>query len=237
MSVLGVDLGAFFVTVREVGRDPALVLLAARALTLRGQAAVTFQALGWVLGLSRRAVVRCLRRLSDAGAIVWHEEAGRGVIAVEVVDELPGLRPLFGPDDTPPFSSHALPTHWFVQAVPTYGRRTFVAYLYLRSRERRDGLTPPVLLAGIARACRLRSVAEARLLLWRLRRRGVVVPIGGHRYAVLDPRPPTADERRMLRLRELGLVPPTVTGRALLFGTVVVPLLAAAVALFLLLHP
>ncbi len=48
-------------------------------------------------GMRQRGVLHALRRLSDAGAIVWHDEAGRGVVAVEVVGETPGrpapLRP------------------------------------------------------------------------------------------------------------------------------------------------
>jgi len=234
LSVLGVDLGAFFLAVREIGPDAALVLLTARALALRNRTASSFRSLGWILGMSPAKVLRSLRRLSDAGAIVWHDEADRGVLAVEVASELPGDRPLFGPDDVPPFSTHALPTHWFVQALPLVGRRAFLAYLYLRSRERRDGLTHPLLLAALVRACRLRWNWQGRLLLARLRRRGLVSPIGGSRFAVFDPRPPSGRERRYLRLLELGLLPPTGAGRLALAAAVVAPLALIALALFLL---
>ena len=231
LSLLGVDLGAFFWAVRDIGADPALVLLAARAFALRRGGAVSFHDLGWVLGLRRSGVLRALRRLSETGAIVWHDEAGQGVIAIEVVPELPGERALFGPDDVPPFSAHALPTHWFVQVVPLLGRRAFLGYLYLRSRERRDGLTPPILVSALVRACRLRWVWQARLLLWKLRRRALVVPVGGWQFAVLDPRPPSAAERQFLRLLELGLLPPTAIGRRALVLSVLVPVAVLAYAL------
>ena len=234
LSLLGIALGAFFLAVREIGPDPALVLLVARALALRNRSAVSFRTLGWVLGMRRAAVLRSLRKLSDAGAIVWHDEADRGVIAVEVIGELPGERPLFGPDDVPPFSTHAIPTHWFVQVLPLGGRRAFLAYLYLRSRERRDGLTPPLLVTALVRACRLRWQWQGRLVLARLRRRGLVSPIGGSRYAVLDPRPPSGRDRRFLRLLELGLLPPTAMGRLALVTAFVVPLALVVTALFLL---
>ena len=234
LSVLGIDLGAFFLAVREIGPDPALVLLTARALALRNRTASSFQSLGWILGMPRAKVLRSLRRLSDAGAIVWHDEADRGVIAVEVMNDLPGDRPLFGPDDVPPFSTHALPTHWFVQALPLVGRRAFLAYLYLRSRERRDGLTPPLLVTALVRACRLQWDWQGRLLLARLRRRGLVAPVGGSRFAVLDPRPPSGRQRRYLRLLELGLLPPTVAGRLALAAAIVVPLALIALVLSLL---
>ena len=231
LSLLGIDLGAFFWSVRDIGADPALVLLTSRALALRRGGTVSFHDLGWVLGLRRGGVLRALRRLSDTGAIVWHDEAGQGVIAIEVVPELPGERALFGPDDVPPFSTHALPTHWFVQAVPLMGRRAFLAYLYLRSRERRDGLTPPILVSALVRACHLRWVWQARVLLWRLRRRALVAPVGGWQFAVLDPRPPSAVERQFLRLLELGLLPPTTLGRRVLVLAFVIPVAALAYAL------
>ena len=229
LSLLGVDLGAFFVSAREIGPDPALALLAARALTLRRRGAVSFHDLGWVLGMRQRGVLHALRRLSDAGAIVWHEEAGRGVVAVEVVGEIPGARPLFGPEDTPPFSTHALPTHWFVQVLPLVGRRAFLAYLYLRSRERRDGLTPPLLVSALVRACRLRWQWQGHRVLRLLQRHRLVIPVGGQRYAVLDPRPPTSLQRRFLRLLEVGALPPTRAERAaLLAAAIVLPLLLAS---------
>lgn len=234
LSLLGIDLGAFFMAVRDIGADPALVLLTSRALALRRGGAVEFRDLGWVLGMGRRSVLRALRRLSDAGAIVWHEEAGRGVVAVELVGELPGERPIFGPDDAPPFSTHALPTHWFVQALPLLGRRAFLAYLYLRSREQRDGLTPPLLVSAVVRGCRLRWVWQARLVLWQLGRRSLVAPIGGSRFAVLDPHPPSGAERRLLRLLELGLLPPTALGRRALVFAFAVPVTVVALALLLL---
>jgi hypothetical protein len=234
LSLLGIDLGAFFLVVRDIGADPAMVLLTSRALALRRGGAVTFRDLGWVLGMRRGGVLRALRRLSDAGAIVWHEEAGRGVVAVELVGELPGERPIFGPDDAPPFTTHALPTHWFVQALPLLGRRAFLAYLYLRSRERRDGLTPPILVSAVVRSCRLRWVWQARLILWQLRRRALIAPIGGSRFAVLDPRPPSRAERRLLRLFELGLLPPTALGRRVLVFAIVIPVAVVAFALLLL---
>ena len=231
MSVLGIDLGAFFLTVRDIGADPALVLLTARALAIRGSGAVTFRDLGWVLGLGRRRVVGSLRRLSGAGAIVWHEEAGRGVIAVEIVPDLPGERPLFGPEDTPPFSTHALPSHWFVQSLPIVGRRAFLAYLYLRSRERRDGLTPPLLLSAVVRACRFRWVWQARVALLQLRRRRLIALGAGHRFAVMDPRPPSGGQRRLLRLLELGLLPPTSNGRRALASAALIPVALVVLAL------
>ncbi len=236
LSLLGVDLGEFFVIVRNVGADPALVLLTARALALRRGGAITFRDLGWILGMRQGGVLSALRRLSDAGAVVWHDEAGRGVVAVEVVRELPGERPLFGPDDTPPFSTHALPTHWFVQVLPLMtgpmggGRRAFLAYLYLRSRERRDGLTSPVLVSAIRRSCQLRRRWLVTYVLWRLRRRGLVAPVSRYQYAVADPRPPSGRERRFLRLLELGLIPPTAIGRIALILAVLGPMVLLAVA-------
>lgn len=221
---------------REVGPDPALLLLTLRALLLRQQGSVRLRDLSWVLGVREGSVSGWIGSLSHAGAVVWHEEPGSGLLTMEVSDAIPGLRPVFGPEDAPPFLTHAVPTHWFVQVLPLVGRRAFLVFLYLRSRERADGLTAPLLVSSIVRSCRLRGLWHARLLLARLRRRGLVAR-AGRGFAVGDPRPPTSWERRLLRLRAEGVLPPTAAGRtALLLAVILLPLLVllALLSLFLL---
>src|SRR5688572_8794527 len=65
LSIIDVDLAAFFVIVAEVGRDEALLLLLIRALRQRsGSFALRVHDLAWMLRASNRHVVRWLDRLT-----------------------------------------------------------------------------------------------------------------------------------------------------------------------------
>jgi hypothetical protein len=118
-------------------------------------------------------------------------------------------------DPIAPRREHALPTHWFLHALPRLGRTTFLVYLYLLRSEAADvAAVHPVRLAEVLK---LRS---ARHSLWhfrRLRRHGF---LRRHRHArgltILDPPPPTRRQRVVVRLVTLGLWP-RLRGEALLY--------------------
>ncbi len=224
LPALAVDLGSFLATAREVGADALLLLLTARALAMRRHGRVPLDELRWVLGASRRTIRRWLDALERSGLAVWHDE--RGLLRVDVAST-ETERTLFAPEDAPGVV-HRIPTFWFVRTLPLVGRRAFLVYLYLRSRERAAGLTAPLTLGMVARACGIRSPRQAAWALGRLRRAGLVTTAGGHgRFLLTDPPPLRRWERLLLLWRASGAFPATRLGCAVLE---VGALLAAVVA-------
>ncbi len=209
LPALSVDLGSFLATAREVGTDAALLLLTARALSLRRRGPVALAELRWVLRATRRTIRRWLDALERSGLAVWHDDGGMLRLDVASTET---EHTLFSPDDAPGVV-HRLPTYWFVRTLPLVGRRAFLVYLYLRSRERAAGLTAPVTLGMVARSCALRSARVAGRALRRLRRAGLVTVAGGHgRFMLTDPPPLTRLERMVLSWKASGVFPVTVLG-------------------------
>jgi hypothetical protein len=219
VTTVRVDLAAFFESLAEVGRDPALLLLTIRALRQRSGATLRLDDLVWVMGARERRIRAWLDRLAAAGQLVY--DVTDGVIEIE----LPEPAPPAWTDVQPPHIPlrFELPTHWFIHVLPRLGRATFTTYLYLL---RRDGLTAPATLdlASLARDMQLRTTVHARWHLGRLRRHGLVaLDAKVETLVVMDPPPLTAAARRWLRhLRTTGLTP-----RRLAFAVVL--LLAAVI--------
>lgn len=216
LVTLATDLSAFFHGARSFGADTALFLLTLRALRQRSLFGVHAHDLAWTLGLTRRAVRRRLHRLARLGLIVFRD-SGANLIYVEFTGDEP--KPgIFSPTVSDPMATLALPTHWILEILPSVGRRPFLAYLYLRSREadERAGL----LLSSLAPAIGCRMTICARLALWRLRCAGLVRMSGGT-LVVHDPPPISRWTRVILRLRAAGLLPASAIGRAALMLIVV----------------
>jgi len=230
-SALAVDLGGFFATAREVGFDPALLFLTLRALMLRHPLGVPVRDLQWTLGAERREVFRWLEFLEDAGLATWQ---ARGNSVIVEVDATESERTLFGPEDEPGVV-HRVPTRWFVRTLPLVGRKAFLAYLYLRSRERASGLTAPLTIGTVARASGQSARAATRALR-RLRRAGLCADGGGHgRFVLTDPPPLSRLQRSYLRWLETGALPPTRSGRLRLALWLSLPVAVILTGLLLLL--
>lgn len=227
LSALSVDLGSFLATAREVGTDAGLLLLTVRALTVRRNAPIALKELCWVLGARRHAIRRWLDRLERSGLAVWHDDGGLLRLDVASTET---ERTLFCPDDAPGVV-HRVPTFWFVRTLPLVGRRAFLVYLYLRSRERAAGLTSPVSLGMVARACALPTSGSAARAISRLRRARLLGSDGGrHRFLLTDPPPLTRVERLWLSLLASGVLPVTTLGRYAL-GSAIAAVVAGIVAL------
>ena len=201
LSVIEVDLAAFFVIVAEVGRDEALLLLLIRALRQRtGSFALRVHDLAWMLRARQRRVTSWLDRLTRDGRVVYQFEELWGVPTVTVE---------IHPDSAAsPYvvHRHTLPTSWFF-TLPLLGRKTFACFLFLLSRESHEGL---VRSHDLARAVRLRGPLHASWHLRKLHRHGILVrPATG---GVLLRDPPTLTRLQRFRLRFLAH--PTL-GRAL----------------------
>ncbi len=198
VTTVRVDLAAFFETVANVGRDPALLLLAIRALRQRGGQRMPFDDLAWIMRALANHVRAWLDRLAAAGQLVYDTSGG----TVDI--ELPEPTPPAWTDLHPPHIPlrYELPTHWFIHVLPRLGRATFVAYLYLL---RRDGLSAPATLvyASLATDAALGTTLHARWHLRRLRRFGLIAPDASGALVVLDPPPLTPAARRWLRRRRL----------------------------------
>ena len=235
LTALRVDLGAFLATARTVGVDAGLLLLTVRARALRAGGSVPLRDLGWTLGASERQLRRWLAALETSGLCVWHRSGSSVSLEVASTET---ERTLFGPDDAPGVI-HLVPTHWFVRTLPLLGRRAFLAYLYLRSRERAAGLTEPLTVGAVARACDLPSARQTERALRRLTRAGLIGPAGSRgRFVLADPPPLSRWQRTYLSWLASGALPPTPAGRLTLVLGVAVPLLAAlALVLSLLLTP
>jgi hypothetical protein len=206
MSVVPVDLAAFFVLVDRLGRNEALLLLTVKALRQRtGLLALRTNDLAWMLRSTNRRVMRWLDRLVRHRTIVYHLEDLWGVDTVMVEVIVP-------PFETAPVSAgdyrgakhHELPTHWFVQVLPRLGRTTFVVYLCLLAQETMPEGETGVRLADLVGRAKLASGLHARFHLWRLRRHALLQPHPqGRGFVLADPSPPTRFERLVLRYRAL----------------------------------
>src|SRR5438132_8558149 len=72
MSVVSVDLAAFFVLVDRLGRDEALLLLTVKALRQRtGLLALQMNDLAWMLRATNRRVTGWLDRLVRHGTVIY----------------------------------------------------------------------------------------------------------------------------------------------------------------------
>lgn len=221
-STVRTDLGAFFVVVRDVGRDEALLLLLVRALRQRyGFDRVAMHDLAWMLRATNGRVIAWLDRLTRHGRVDYNveERGGAETVFVEIVQDA----------DTAHFATHHdLPTTWFVQTLPLLGRTTFTVFLFVLSRDAHDGLLRAM---DLARAVRLPHRHHAARHLARLRRHGILArhPTT-HVLTVVDPPPLSPGER--VRLRLLAL--PYLNGatRRLLFAVIVLAMLIT-VLLFL----
>ena len=225
VTTVRVDLAAFFESLAEVGRDPALLLLTIRALRQRSGAPLRLDDLVWIMGVESRRIRVWLDRLAAEGQLVYDVTEG----AIEI--ELPEPTPPTWTDVQPPHIPlrFELPTHWFIHVLPRLGRATFTTYLYLL---RRDGLTAPATMdvASLARDTLLRTTVRARWHLWRLRRHGLVaLDRKAETLVVLDPPPLTPAARRWLRhVRTTGLTSQRlVLAVVLILATVIVAVVLA----------
>ena len=117
VATVRVDLPGFFVTLRRVGRDPALLLLTLRALRQRGALeALRLSDLTWVLRATRGEVLGWLDRLSRERLVVYDRREARDGFVVEIASEPPD--PAAWPVDAP---SGPLPA-----SMPGCGRRVRV---------------------------------------------------------------------------------------------------------------
>lgn len=228
LTTVHVDLAAFFDSVADVGRDPALLLLTIRALRQRTGATLRLDDLVWIMGARPKRIRAWLDRLAAEGQLVYD-------VADDVIEiELPEPPPPTWTDVQPPHIPlrFELPTHWFIHILPRLGRATFTAYLYLL---RRDGLTAPATmdLASLAEDATLRTTLHARWHVWRLRRHGLVaLDRKTETLVVMDPPPLTSAARRWLRhLRTTGITPRRlVLAVALVLATVIVVVLLVRTA-------
>lgn len=212
------DLKGFVRLAERIGATRALLLLTIRALRQRAVfAGVRLHDLSWMLGLSRLRLLVEIERLSKAGLVVYQHADGEDAITVEFTGGV--VEPsVLSPEAEEPVVKHDVPTHWFVQVLPRIGRAEFAVYLLLRSREA-DGHGSLLPIARLARGVGLRNAHQARRLLRRLARFGLVRSRGGGSLVVLDPPPLTPAGRLFLRLVEMGALPRTRVGRrSLAFG-------------------
>jgi len=204
-----VDLPGFFVTLRRVGRDPALLLLTLRALRQRGALeALRLSDLTWVLRATRGEVLGWLDRLSRERLVVYDRREARDGFVVEIASEPPD--PAAWPVDAPsgPLPPHELPTHWFVQVLPRLGRATFVVYLSLLSLEGAPQESTTVLAGRVANSVGLAWSIAVHYHLGRLQRFGLVRRTrSGRGVIVLDPPPLTRWARLRLQLLRWGFLP------------------------------
>jgi hypothetical protein len=206
LSVVPVDLAAFFVLVDRLGRNEALLLLTVKALRQRtGLLALRTNDLAWMLRSTNRRVMRWLDRLVRHRTIVYHVEDLWGVDTVMVEVIVPAF-------ETAPTTAgdyhgakhHELPTHWFVQVLPRVGRTTFVVYLCLLAHETREDEHAGFRLTDIVGRAKLSNSLHARFHLWRLRRHALIAPHPrGRGFVLTDPPPPTGLQRLILRYRAL----------------------------------
>lgn len=209
VATVNVHLPTFFLTLRRAGPDPGLLLLTLRALRLRASLEpLRLSDLTWVLLATRGEVLGWLERLSRARLVVYDRRGADDALVVEVVSAPPS------PADWPvdgaavPAPPHELPTHWFVQVLPRLGRRSFLIYLYLLSREGAPQERTRVLVRQVAEAVGLRWVLAVHYHLGRLQRHGLVRRTrSGRGLIVLDPPPLTHWGRVRLQLLRWGFLP------------------------------
>ena len=236
VTTLRVQLPAFFVIVRRVGRDSGLLLLTLRALRQRsGVEALRLSDLAWILWTTRGQVIGWLERLSQARLVVYETRSGRDPLVVEIVSEPPD--PSTWPVDGTivPGPPQELPTHWFVQVLPRVGRTSFLIYLYLLSREGDSQAVSGVMAERVASILGLRGPLTVHYHLGRLQRFGLARRSrSGRSLIVLDPPPLTHWDRFRLQLLRWGFLP--LPWRKILFATLVIAL-SLLILGFLVTHP
>ena len=85
LTAISADLSAFFLVVRHVGRDEALLLLVVKALRQRtGLLTLRVNDLAWILRVTNRRVIRWLDRLTTTRLVVYHVADYWGVDTVDV---------------------------------------------------------------------------------------------------------------------------------------------------------
>jgi hypothetical protein len=239
-SVVPVDLSAWPLLVGRLGEDAAALLyLLLRAVRVRsGAGQATLHALAWPLRTSEARVRRGLDALARADllAFAWERtRTGEGIVF-----EFPAQTPLHPPTRAWPPSSarvHALPTIWFVQALPLLGRDAFALYLALLAREPTRRARTELRLSGVAASIGIVGAHRQRRAVRRLRRFGALqidAARGPFAPATLrDLPPPTPRERRVLRLLAIPFLPTALRELAALAAALVA---AALVLLTLALH-
>lgn len=219
LSVVTVDLAAFFALVERFGRDEALLLLTVKALRQRtGLLALRMNDLAWMLRSTNRRVARWLDRLVHHRAVVYHLEDLWGIDTVMVEVIVPPFETAPVAFDEHGSKQHELPTHWFVQVLPRLGRTTFVVYLYLLAREANgDEEEAGFRIADVVARAKLWNHLHARFHLRRLKKAALIVPhTRGEGFVLADPSPPTRVERLLLRYRAIPFLRQTLFHLALL---------------------
>jgi hypothetical protein len=202
LSMVAVDLTAFFAIVERIGRDEALLLLVVRALRQRtGLLALKVHDLAWMLRVSNRRVILWLDRLTRERLVVYHVEDFWGVdtVIVEIAEQR---------EDAHSFAPRVrvdLPSHWFVQVLPLIGRTTFTVYLFFHLSEHGNA---EIALDHLVAMVRLRGRWHARLHVARLRRAALLKRDPRDRLTLVlsDPSPPTRLARIRLRFRAVPLL-------------------------------
>jgi len=236
VTTVRVQLPAFFVIVRRVGRDSGLLLLTLRALRKRsGVNGLRLSDLAWILWTTRGQVLGWLDRLSQARLVVYETRAGRDPVVVEIVAEPPN--PSTWPVDGSivPAPPQELPTHWFVQVLPRVGRTSFLVYLYLLSREGTPQAPSGVVVERAASALGLRGPLTVHYHLGRLQRFGLARRSrSGKSLIVLDPPPPTSWDRFRLQILRWGFLP--LPWRKILVAALIISI-SLLIFGFLITHP
>jgi hypothetical protein len=238
-SVVPVDLSAWPLLVGRLGTQAALLYLLLRAVRVRaGAGHATLHALAWPLRTSEARVRRGLDVLARADllAFAWERtRTGEGIVF-----EFPAQTPIHPPVRAWPPSSarlHALPTIWFVQALPLLGRDAFALYLALLAREPTRRERAELRLSAVAASIGIVGTFRQRRALRRLRRFGalhVESNVGPFAPATLrDLPPPTPHERRVLRFLAIPFLPAALRELAVLAAALVA---AVLVLLTLALH-
>lgn len=232
-SAITVDLSGFGLLAGRVGRDAALLYLLLRATRVRGAGSATLHSLAWPL-CARDADVRAwLDQLARADLLAYAAErtATGEVLAFEFLPQAP-LRAPEQPWPPSAARTHALPTIWFVQALPLLGRDAFALYLALLGREPVRTGAVDIRLGVVAQTVGITGARRQRRAVRRLVRAGVLT-LDGARGAVREPVPPTPRERRLLRFLAIPFLPAALRELAALAVAVA---LAVAALLTLSLH-
>lgn len=191
LSVLPIDFTILFGAFALAGRDAGLLLLVLRTIRQRGgDFGLTLQEVAAILRAREDHVRRWLATLAEHRFIVFDLRDKPYGTSVDVEFPSPDVAAAREP------LLVEMPTHCTLQWLPLLHRRAFALYLcFVGAGAYRDRGT-----ISLSSACRLIGVSapRARLLLWKLRRYGLLVRTNGE-WTVNDPPPLT--ERQHARLR------------------------------------